>query len=92
MVDRDRLAEEIFARAELAFLKQDYWETIQLCRHVIEISGEEAKYHHLLGLALLQNANWQEEAKECLRKATELDPENSEYIQALGELYEEEIS
>jgi serine/threonine protein kinase len=92
LVDRERLSEEVFARAELAFLKQDYWETIQLCRHVIGISGGDARHHHLLGLALGQNVNWQEEAKEHLRRAAELDPENPEHTESLSKLYAEEIS
>jgi serine/threonine protein kinase len=79
----NQLEEEIFERAEIAFLKQDYWETIQLCRHAIEHSGENPKFHHLLGMALRQNVNWQEEAKESLQRAAELDPENPEYVAAL---------
>lgn len=79
----NRLEKGIFERAELAFLKQDYWETIQLCRHALEHSGKDAKYYHLLGMALRQNVNWQEEAKENLQMAAELDPENPEYVAAL---------
>jgi serine/threonine protein kinase len=87
-IDRES-AEEIYIRAERAYENQDYWTAIELCRHAISVSDKEAKYHHLLGLALFQNENWRKEAEESLRRATELDPDNSEYFEALGSLYQQ---
>jgi serine/threonine protein kinase len=82
-------AEEIFLRAERAYESQDYWMTIELCRHAIDLYSLEAKYHHLLGLALLENSNWRKEAEESLRRAAELDPDNPEYLELLGSIYQE---
>jgi tetratricopeptide (TPR) repeat protein len=82
-------AEEIYLRAEKAYEMQDYWTTIELCRHAIDTSSREAEYHHLLGLALLENENWRKEAEESLQRATELDPDNPKYLELLGSLYQE---
>jgi Flp pilus assembly protein TadD len=86
--EQRRHAEEVFERAEKAYLEEDFWQTIQLCRHAIEFSDTEGKYHYLLGLALAKNENWRKEAEESLRRATELSPTNAEYFQVLGDLYQ----
>jgi serine/threonine protein kinase len=86
--EHHRHAEEVFERAEKAYLEEDFWQTIQLCRHAIELCDTEGRYHHLLGLALAKNENWKKEAEESLRRATELSPTNPEYFQVLGDLYQ----
>ena len=84
----ERQQEEIFLRAKNAYLFKDYWQTIQLCRHAIRLWESEAKYHHLLGLALAQNENWKDQAEESLLKAAALNPRNPEHFKALGQFYE----
>jgi tetratricopeptide (TPR) repeat protein len=80
-------AKALFARARKAYDKQDYWETIQLCRQAIEIAKDRAEHFHLLGLALSHNPKWRVDAEQNLKIATHLDPWKPEYFVALGELY-----
>ena len=76
-----------FARAKNAFLKCDYWTTIQFCQQAIEIIGDQAEYYHLLGMAQKENPKWRQDAERNLKIAIKLDPWRPEYLVALGKLY-----
>ncbi len=88
--DRKRYARELYDRAHRAFDMQDFWESIQLCRQALETDDSQAEYFHLLGRALMQNKKWRKEAADSLRKATELDPGNLDYLGMLGAVYKAE--
>ena len=88
--DAEKHALELFHTARRAFDTQSYWEVIQLCRQAIGNKVEVAKYHFLLGRALLQNKKWRKEAGESLMRAAELDSYNTEYLALLAALYQRE--
>jgi serine/threonine protein kinase len=85
--DRRGYAEGLYRRAKEAYQGQDYWGAIQLARQAIELDQLEPSYHHLLGLGLMRNRNWQREAEESLRKAVALEPSNTTYLASLADLY-----
>ncbi len=78
-----------FARAKNAFLKCDYWMTIQFCQQAIEITGDQAEYYHLLGMAQKENPKWRKDTERNLKIAIKLDPWRPEYLVALGKLYQD---
>jgi len=78
-----------FAQAKNAFLKCDYWRTIQFCQQAIEIIGDQPEYYHLLGMAQKENPKWRQDAERNLEIAIKLDPWRPEYLVALGKLYQD---
>jgi cytochrome c-type biogenesis protein CcmH/NrfG len=88
--DRQRYARELYDRALRAFDMQDFWQSIQLCRQLLETDDTQAEYFHLLGRALMQNKKWRKEAADNFRRASELDPGNLDYLGMLGALYRAE--
>ena len=87
---RSEQAKEIFEQAKKLFDNEKYWEAIGLCRSAIELQDDQAEYYYILGLALSKNEKWRREAEETFQTAVKLEPHNSWYLGALGELYEQE--
>jgi len=87
--ERER-ARALYLQAKHANDRTDYWETIQFCREAIEIVNDEPEYFYLLAQALARNAKWRKEAAENLQTAVQLDPNNVDYVLALGEIYRRE--
>ncbi len=88
--DKEKYARELFRQAETAYQLQDHWQTIQLSRRAIELCDKEAGFHHLLGLALLQNKKWRKDAAESLKTAAELERKNPLDLGTLAALYQAE--
>lgn len=78
-----------FAQAKNAFLKCDYWMTIQFCQQAIEIISDQPEYYHLLGMAQRENPKWRQDAERNLKIAIKLDPWKPEYLVALGRVYQD---
>ncbi len=87
---RSEQAKEIFEQAKKLFDNKKYWEAIGLCRSAIELQDDQAEYYYILGLALSKNEKWRREAEDNFQTAVKLQPHNSWYLGALGELYEQE--
>jgi DnaJ-class molecular chaperone len=81
-------AQELFARARVAFDQRDFWQTIQLCQQAVDAAPERAELYHLLGRALSQNPKWRQDAEKNFRIATNLDPWKAEYQVELAKLYD----
>ena len=81
---------ELYDRALNAYDRADYWEAIQLGRRAVAAEQHVAEFYGLLGRALLQNKKWRKEAAQNLLKATELEPNNVEFLGMLGAIYESE--
>jgi hypothetical protein len=79
----------LFAQAKNAYLKCDYWRTIQFCQQAIEIISDQAEIYHLLAVAQKENPKWRKDAERNLQIAIKLDPWKPEYLVALGKLYQE---
>ena len=88
--DKRRHARELYDRALSAYDRADYWDTIQLGRRAVEVDEQVAEFYGLLGRALLQNKKWRKEAADNFLKATELEPNNVEFLGMLGAIYESE--
>jgi tetratricopeptide (TPR) repeat protein len=81
-------AQAFYNRAKRAYDLEDYWTTIQLCQQAIELVSDKAEYYYLLGQAQSRNPKWRLDAERNLKIATNLDPWKSDYLVALGKLYE----
>ena len=81
-------ARGLYDRALTAFKKGEYWDAIQLVREAIAADEHVAEYYALHGRALLQNEKWHREAADALLKASELDPNNVDYIGTLAAVYQ----
>ena len=88
--DKKEHARELFLHAEKAFELQDHWQTIQLCRQAVELYSNEAKFHHLLGVALVRNKKWRKEAAESFGRAVDLEEKNPLYLGLLAAVYKAE--
>ena len=88
--DKEEHAHELFRHAEKAFELQDHWQTIQLCRQAVELYDKEAKFHHLLGVALVRNKKWRKEAAQSFGRAVELEEKNPHYLGLLAAVYKAE--
>ena len=88
--DNEEHAHELFRHAEKAFELQDHWQTIQLCRQAVELYDKEAKFHHLLGVALVRNKKWRKEAAQSFGRAIELEEKNPHYLGLLAAVYKAE--
>ena len=88
--DQSKHARKLFRHAEKAYELQDHWQTIQLCRQAIELYDKDAKFHHLLGVALLRNKKWRREAAESLEAAVALEEKDAVCLGLLAALYQAE--
>ena len=88
--DKHTHARQLYDRALIAYDRADYWDAIQLGRQAVEVDEQVAEFYGLLGRALLQNKKWCKEAADNFLKATELEPNNVEFLGMLGAIYESE--
>jgi curved DNA-binding protein CbpA len=79
----------LFAQAKNAYLRADYWRTIQFCQQAIEIISDDPEIYHLLALAQKENPKWRKDAERNLQIAIKLDPWKPDYLVSLGKLYRE---
>lgn len=86
--DKHRHARDLYDRALSAYDRADYWDAIQIGRRAVEVDGQVGEFYGLLGRALLQNKKWRKEAADNFLKATELEPNNVEFLGMLGAIYE----
>ncbi len=82
-------AKAFYHRARQAYDCGDFWGAIELARQAVEVAPDVAAYYHLLGLALLQNPKWRQDAEKNLKIAANLDPFKASYQLELAKLYEE---
>jgi tetratricopeptide (TPR) repeat protein len=84
-----RRAEHFYLKAREYFKAKDYYNVIQYCEQALKGNEGDARFHFLLGLALVRNPDykWQKRAEQCLLRAAELDPWNAEHFVQLGNFY-----
>ncbi len=87
--EQNRRAEQFYLKAREYFKAKDYYNSIQYCEQAIKGNDADARFHSLLGQALLRNPDyrWQKRAEQCLLRAAEIDPWNVEYFILLGNFY-----
>ncbi len=84
-----RRAEQFYLKAREYFKARDYHNVIQYCEQALKANETDARYHFLMGQALVRNPDykWQKRAEQCLLRAAELDPWNAEHFVHLGNFY-----
>ena len=87
--EQGRQAEKFYVKAREFFRAKDYHNAIQYCEQALKQSDVDARYHSLLGLALVRNPDyrWQKRAEQCFLRAAEIDPWNAEHFVHLGNFY-----
>jgi len=72
-------AAKSYKQAQEKYKGGHFWETIRLCGSAISNNPNEATYHYLMALALMNFPHSVSAAVESFRHAIQLDPENVEY-------------
>ena len=87
--EQARRSEVFYVKAREFFKAKDFYNTIQYCEQALKAYDADARYHSLLGQALLRNPDyrWQKRAEQSLLKAAEIDPWNAEHFIQLGNFY-----
>ncbi len=86
--DKQSYGRELYDRGLRAFDSHDFWDAIQLARQAIEVDDQQAEFFALLGRSLMQNKKWRKEAADSFHRASELDPDNVEFLGMLGAIYQ----
>jgi Flp pilus assembly protein TadD len=84
-----RRAERFYLKARDYFKAKDFYNVIQYCEQALKGNDSDARFHFLLGLALVRNPDykWQKRAEQSLLRAAQLDPWNAEHFVQLGNFY-----
>ncbi|HEU5180725.1 MAG TPA: DUF4388 domain-containing protein [Candidatus Polarisedimenticolia bacterium] len=87
--EQARRSEFFYVKAREFFKAKDFYNAIQYCEQALKAYDADARYHSLLGQALLRNPDyrWQKRAEQSLLKAAEIDPWNAEHFVHLGTFY-----
>lgn len=87
--EQARRSETFYVKAREFFKAKDFYNAIQYCEQALKAYDADARYHSLLGQALVRNPDyrWQKRAEQSLLKAAEIDPWNAEHFVHLGNFY-----
>jgi tetratricopeptide (TPR) repeat protein len=87
--ERNRMAEQFFAKARDYWKMGDFFNCIRYCEFAAGNSDKSAGVYSLLGQALARNPDyrWQKRAENALVRAAELEPFNPAHNMALGDFY-----
>ena len=87
--EQAKRSEVFYVKAREFFKAKDFYNAIQYCEQALKAYDADARYHALLGQALLRNPDyrWQKRAEQSLQKAAEIDPWNPEHFFHLGNFY-----
>ncbi len=87
--EQAKRSESFYVKAREFFKAKDFYNAIQYCEQALKAYAADARYHSLLGQALLRNPDyrWQKRAEQSLLKAAEIDPWNAEHFFHLGNFY-----
>lgn len=84
---RKDIAEQNYRKAQDLTIMSDYYGAIVLLRQAVEFAPEHAEAWHLLGSCQERNPKWRREAAESYHRALTLDPNSTEVLISLGDLY-----
>src|SRR5262249_28014972 len=68
-----------YSRALEQFQGGNFWQVERLCVSAIKNNPADARFHHLLALALTHHSHSAKAAEESFRQAIQLQPQNSQY-------------
>lgn len=84
------IAEQNFARARELSVAGDYYGAIVLLKQAVEFAPDHANYWYLLGSCQERNPKWRREAAESFQRALSVDPNFTDALISLGDLYRHE--
>jgi tetratricopeptide (TPR) repeat protein len=92
---QQRLSQGLIAQQNLTKAKElsiagDYYGAIVLLRQAVKFAPESIEAWHLLGSCQERNPRWRRDAAESYQQALSIDPENTEVLISLGDLYRTE--
>jgi curved DNA-binding protein CbpA len=81
------IADQNYARARQLASDNDFYGAIVLLKQAVQYSPDNAQAWYLLGSCQERNPKWRREAAESFQKALAIDPENTDILVSLGDLY-----
>lgn len=84
------IAEQNFAKAKELIGQGDYYGAIVLLKQAVHFVPDHADAWHLLGACQERNPKWRRDAAESFQKALSIDPNNTDALISLGDLYKTE--
>ena len=84
---RRSLARENFRKAEELYVREDFYGAIVLLKQAVKFAPDHAKSWHLLGVCQEKNPRWKRQAIDSFQRALSLDPNSTDTMLALGDLY-----
>ena len=81
------IAEQNFAKAKELTANGDYYGSIVLLKQAVQYIPDHAEAWYLLGACQERNPNWRRDAAESFQMALSIDPNNTEALISLGDLY-----
>lgn len=84
------IAEQNYAKAKELTLQGDYYGAIVLLKQAVNFVPDHALAWQLLGSCQERNPRWRRDAAESFQMALSIDPNNTETMISLGDLYKSE--
>ena len=84
------IAEQNFIKAKDLAIRDDYYGAIVLLKQTVNFVPDHAEAWVLLGSCQERNPRWRREAAESFQKALSIDPNNTDALISLGDLYRAE--
>lgn len=84
------IAEQNFAKARHLASENDFYGAIVLLKQAVQFAPDNAQAWYLLGSCQERNPKWRRDAAESFQKALSIDPENTDILISLGDLYKAE--
>lgn len=81
------IAEHNFAKAKELTAQGDYYGSIVLLKQAVQYVPDHADAWYLLGACQERNPKWRRDAAESFQMALSIDPNNTEALISLGDLY-----
>ena len=81
------IAEQNFAKAKELTAHGDYYGSIVLLKQAVHYIPDHAEAWYLLGACQERNPNWRRDAAESFQMSLSIDPNNTEALISLGDLY-----
>ncbi len=89
-VTQQTLAAKNVERARDLSVEGDYYGAILLLRQSIRVTPDNAEAWYLLGCCQERNPQWKREATDSFQRALAIDPNNTEVLISLGDIYKSE--
>jgi len=84
------IAEQNFIKAKDLAIRGDYYGAIVLLKQTVNFVPDHAEAWVLLGSCQERNPRWRRDAAESFQKALSIDPNNTDALISLGDLYRAE--